>query len=373
MIQQITEEKIIAQQRIDELTVQQTKAQQKIDDLILLQTNMDLMQSQSDPTPQQIENQQLLEKLILQLHIQEQLVNNLKFDELEAKTLGAHAIAQQIAAKILFEEQTLKKLESEISYIEQLLASSDTVVSESLASQLLDAQQIINQISAQKTNVQRIVDNLNLELLDAQQIADPQYVLNVVSITDNSLLIIIVIILSVITGLVLYLKLLTNSKHLFSPSLITQQQLSSPSALLVIREPVAANVKLTNNVELSYEKWKNIHVNQKPEISLLDFWIPIVNTGDRSITNVSMGFIQTEHEITKQDLTKINMIPLPDLLAGDYYYHPFSVYWKQITQLNISPIFVGIYICYDAGDNIYKNEQYAKVIYKIDNNKISLL
>ena len=112
---------------------------------------------------------------------------------------------------------------------------------------------------------------------------------------------------------------------------------------------------------------------QKPTIDFLDFWIPIVNTGNTSVTNISMGFIQSEHEITKQDLARLDMTSIPDLPADDYYYHSFSISYKQFTHLNTAPIFVGIYMCYDVDNNIYKNRQYYEIVYKINNNKISLL
>jgi len=142
---------------------------------------------------------------------------------------------------------------------------------------------------------------------------------------------------------------------------------------MMIKEPVAASVTLTNNTKLSYEKWKNMNIEQKPEIVLIDFWVPIVNMGHTPMTDVSMGVVQTEHEITKQDLIRINKTPLTDLPVDDHYYHSFSIPWKHITQLNTTPVFVGISIKYNAADNICENKQCSEVIYKIDDKTISLL
>jgi len=46
----------------------------------------------------------------------------------------------------------------------------------------------------------------------------------------------------------------------------------------MIQELVDTSVKLINNAELSYKKWKNINTEQKPEVVLIYFCVLIVNT-----------------------------------------------------------------------------------------------
>jgi len=314
------------------------------------------------PSQQQLDTDEIAQQIADKITITLPLDQQIKPQELDIDKL-----AQQIAEKISLQQLT----------VEQIISSQQPIDTEQLAQQIAEKiilpQPQIQQIKPQELDTeqlaQQIADKIILQQapieprppIEPQQHSGPgPQTVSFVPTQVYQILFIIVIAASVgIIGLVLYLKIFRKKKLKNSP------------VSLIIKEPIAASVKLTSNDEMSYEKWQIM--NPKPEISHVDLWVPVENIGNTDITNVSMKFIQSEHEITKQDILKVNAVPLPDLSADNYYYHSFTVPVKQFTQLDDTPIFVGVSICYDTGNSVNRDIQYSKVIYKITNSSITLV
>ncbi len=159
-----------------------------------------------------------------------------------------------------------------------------------------------------------------------------------------------------IIGAAIYLRSSRSRKS-------TTGQKPESLSLITLDAPSPAKVQLSHGKTMSYEGWKSIPEDQRPEINSVEFWIGIKNIGGNDAKNIAALFLQKDEILSRQDMEKneSGQVSLPDLIQGEFYYWNFEISLDRFVRLNQRNLFVGLLISYDN----YKTRGHSGMIFEI--------